>query len=59
MYFRTSSCVLCREVYCTLSLFWRAYYQRLHRVSICSPYQLAESPLKLMFYSFMQIRIDH
>jgi hypothetical protein len=29
-YFGTSSCVLCREVYCTVSLFGRVHYQRFH-----------------------------
>ena len=29
-YFGTSSCVLCREVYCTVSLFGRVHYQMFH-----------------------------
>ena len=36
-YAKTTSCVLCREVYYTVSLFGRVHYQRFH-VTVYSTY---------------------
>ena len=37
-YTGTISCVLCREVYCTVSLFGRVHYQRFHCIMFICAY---------------------
>ena len=41
--FGTSNSVFCREVYYTVSLFWRVHYRRFHCTHTCSLSPLSES----------------